>query len=65
MRDQNIIWNFLQIVHTMEGVYIKEGEVKESKEEEEEEELSVNNITYCLNRPHFTMSDVGFRLNTN
>lgn len=48
----------------MEGVYIKEGEIKESKEqeEEEEEELSVNNITCCLNRPHFTMNDIGFML---
>ncbi|XP_060539904.1 uncharacterized protein CCDC7 isoform X4 [Pantherophis guttatus] len=35
---RNITTHLNEIVHTMEGVYIKEGEVKESKEEEEEEE---------------------------
>ncbi|KAK9396128.1 coiled-coil domain-containing protein 7 [Crotalus adamanteus] len=36
---RNITKHLNEIVHTMEGVYIKEGEIKESKEEEEEEEL--------------------------
>ncbi|KAM3822652.1 LOW QUALITY PROTEIN: uncharacterized protein CCDC7 [Vipera latastei] len=35
---RNITKHLNEIVHTMEGVYIKEGEIKETKEEEEEEE---------------------------
>ncbi|XP_026565789.1 golgin subfamily B member 1 [Pseudonaja textilis] len=43
---RNITKHLNEIVHTMEDVYIKEGEVKESKEEEEEEEEDLSKEDY-------------------